>query len=133
MTQVATVERIVGKNRAEISVLRQSACGGNCAGCSGCGSSAVPILVEAVNLIQARPRQKVIVESSTRKTLGIAVMVYLVPIILFLTGYLIASALTDRVAVQYTFGGLLFLAGFAMAIVYDRKQKNIPFYITRLF
>lgn len=133
MTQVATVERITGENRAEISVLRQSACGGNCAGCSGCGGSTAPILVEAVNLIQARPGQKVIVESSTRKTLGIAVLVYIIPVILFLTGYLAASALTDCVTVQYAFGGLLFFVGVAMAIVYDRKQKHIPFYITRLF
>jgi len=136
MTQVATVKQLIGKNRAVISVPRQSSCGGDCAGCAGCGATATPILAEAVNLIHAQPGQKVIVESSTGKTLGIAVLVYIVPIILFLAGYLSASALTESVTIQYAMGGLLFLAGIALAIFYDRyiqRQGGPVFQIMELF
>lgn len=136
MMQVATVNRIIGKNRVELSVPRQSACGGNCAGCPGCGATAEPVLVEAVSLIHAQPGQKVIVESSTKQTLAIAMLVYLVPIVLFLAGYLAASVLTSCVAVQYVIGGALFFIGVGLTVLYDRYIRNqcsLTFQITGLF
>ena len=39
MTQIATVERILDADHAEISVPRKSACGHDCEECAGCGVS----------------------------------------------------------------------------------------------
>ncbi|MFR3923106.1 MAG: SoxR reducing system RseC family protein [Dysosmobacter welbionis] len=45
----------------------------------------------ASNPIGARPGQKVVVESSTKNMLRIVVLVYLIPVVLFLAGYVIMS------------------------------------------
>ena len=102
MTQIATVERILDDTHAEISVPRKSACGHDCEECAGCGVSGVSVYVKALNTVGARPGQKVVVESDTKKMLKIVSFVYLIPVVLFLAGYLIMLACNTSVAVQYT-------------------------------
>ena len=89
MTQIATVERILDADHAEISVPRKSACGHDCEECAGCGVSGASVYARAANPIGARPGQKVVVESSTKKMLRIVALVYLIPVVLFLAGYVI--------------------------------------------
>ena len=98
MTQIATVERILDADHAEISVPRKSACGHDCEECAGCGVSGAAVQARAANPIGARPGQKVVVESSTKKMLRIVALVYLIPVVLFLAGYVITSLLTASVA-----------------------------------
>ena len=136
MTQVATVERIIDADHAEISVPRKSACGHDCEECAGCGVTGTAVHAKAVNPIGARPGQKVVVQSSTQKMLGIVVLVYLIPVVLFLAGYLLAAFLTASVAVQYTAAVAAFLMGIGFAILYDRHLRNrggLSFTIVRLF
>ena len=136
MTQIATVERILDKNHAEISVPRKSACGHDCEECAGCGVSGAAVEAKAVNPIGAVPGQKVVVESSTQKMLGIVAFVYAIPVVLFLLGYLVPVFLGAGVAVQYTAAALGFFSGVALAILYDRRVKaqgGLVFTITRLF
>ena len=136
MTQIATVERILDGKYAEISVPRKSACGHDCEECAGCGVSGAAVHARAVNTIGARPGQKVVVESSTQKMLGIVALVYLIPVVLFILGYAVAFALTRSVAVEYTAAGLGFLLGILFAIRYDRKLRDkggLTFTIVRLF
>ena len=61
MTQIATVERIIDNDHAEISVPRKSACGHDCEECAGCGVSGAAVHAKAVNTIGAQPGQKVVV------------------------------------------------------------------------
>ena len=136
MTQIATVERILDKNHAEISVPRKSACGHDCEECAGCGVSGAAVHAKAANPIGALPGQKVVVESSTQKMLGIVAFVYLIPVALFLAGYLLAALVTVSVAVQYTIAIAAFLAGIGFAVLYDRRLKargGISFTIVKLF
>lgn len=136
MTQIATVERILDGKYAEISVPRKSACGHDCEECAGCGVSGAAVHARAVNIIGARPGQKVVVESSTQKMLGIVALVYLIPVVLFILGYAVAFALTRSVAVEYTAAVLGFLLGILFAIRYDRKLRDkggLTFTIVRLF
>ena len=93
MTQIATVERILDQNHAEISVPRKSACGHDCEECAGCGVTGTAVKARAVNPIGAQPGQKVVVESSTQKMLGIVALVYAIPVALFLVGYVVAGVL----------------------------------------
>ena len=136
MTQIATVERIIDTDHAEISVPRKSACGHDCEECAGCGVSGAAVHAKAANPIGALPGQKVVVESSTQKMLGIVAFVYLIPVALFLAGYLLAALVTVSVAVQYTIAIAAFLAGIGFAVLYDRRLKargGISFTVVKLF
>ena len=116
MTQIATVERILDADHAEISVPRKSACGHDCEECAGCGVTGAAVHARASNPIGARPGQKVVVESSTKNMLRIVVLVYLIPVVLFLAGDVIMSLLT--------------------AIFYDRRLRargGLTFNIVRVF
>ena len=136
MTQVATVERILDAGHAEISVPRKSACGHDCEECAGCGVTGAAVRARAVNSIGAQPGQKVVVESSTQKMLGIVMLVYLIPVALFLTGYLAAVLLAASVGFQYLTAGAGFVLGILIAIGYDRRLRargGLSFTIVRLF
>ncbi|MDD3346306.1 SoxR reducing system RseC family protein [Oscillibacter sp.] len=136
MTQIATVERIIDSNYAEISVPRKSACGHDCEECAGCGVSGASVHAKASNPIDARPGQKVVVESDTKKMLRIVALVYLTPVVLFLLGYLLTAFLSDSVGMQYFVAILGFAAGIAAAIAYDRRLRargGLSFTIRRLF
>ena len=136
MTQIATVERILDADHAEISVPRKSACGHDCEECAGCGVSGASVYARASNPSGAQPGQQVVVESSTKKMLRIVVLVYLIPVVLFLAGYVITSMLTASVAAQYTVAGAGFVLGIVFAIFYDRwlrARGGLSFNIVRLF
>ena len=136
MTQIATVERIIDKNHAEISVPRKSACGHDCEECAGCGVSGAAVHAKAANPIDALPGQKVVVESNTGKMMHIIILVYLIPVVLFLAGYLIPALMGASVAMQYTLAITGFVVGIIGAISYDRKLKaqgGLSFRIVRLF
>ena len=100
MTQIATVERIIDADHAEISVPRKSACGHDCEECAGCGVTGAAVHARALNPIGARPGQKVVVQSDTNKMLRIVALVYLTPVLLFLVGYFITMAVTSSAAIQ---------------------------------
>ena len=136
MTQIATVRRIIDSKYAVISVPRKTACGHDCEECAGCGVSGAAVEAKAINAIGAIPGQKVVVESSTQKMLGIVAFVYAVPVFLFLLGYLIPLLLGAAVAVQYSVAAVGFFAGVALAVLYDRHikaQGGLVFTITRFF
>jgi sigma-E factor negative regulatory protein RseC len=136
MTQIATVERILDNSHAEISVPRKSACGHDCEECAGCGVSGTSVYAKAENPIGALPGQKVVVESSTQKMLGIVALVYAIPVALFLIGYLAAVLLGASVRVQYTAAVAGFVIGIVAAIMYDRRLRGkggLSFTIVRLF
>ena len=136
MTQIATVSRIIDSNYAEISVPRKSACGHDCEECAGCGVTGAAVTAKALNPIDAIPGQKVVVESSTKKMLGIVAFVYTIPVVLFILGYLLMAFTVSSVPLQYGVAILGFVIGIVIAILYDRKikrQGGLTFNIVRLF
>ena len=113
---------------ARVSVLRQSACSGDCHKCAGCGAAEQTMIFTAINSIGAKPGDLVTVESASGPVLKAAAILYMVPLVLFIAGYLIGM--------QWKLGGLTGLAGFGLgvglAIVYDRlvmKKKNTVYTI----
>ena len=134
MTQIATVERILDSGYAEISVPRKSACGHDCEECAGCGMTGASIYARAKNLPDAQPGQKVVVESSTKKLLGVVVLVYVLPVIFFLLGYFLTEGIAE--SVRYAIA----IAAAALALIpivlYDRyakKHEILTYTILRLF
>ena len=135
MTQIATVEKILPGGMAEISVPRKSACGhavhvwggGGVGGHRGRGA--------APNDARAEVGQKVVVESSTKNLLGVMLLVYLLPIVLFLVGYFATGALESE-GLRYAVAIAAFLVGIIPAIICDRRTKKngkLTFTIVRLF
>ena len=122
MTQIATVEKILSDGYAEISVPRKSACGHDCEECAGCGMTGAAIYARAKNLPNAQPGQKVVVESSTGKLLGVVAVVYVLPVVFFLLGYFLSVGLAE--SVRY----VIAIAAAALALIpivlYDRYAKR---------
>lgn len=136
MTQIATVERILDGDHAVISVPRKSACGHDCEECAGCGVSGAAVRAKAINPVGAKPGQKVVVQSDTKKMLRIVALVYLIPVVLFILGYVVMALLGTSVALQYTVAIAGFLGGIVAAVGYDRYLRargGLSFTIVRLF
>ena len=108
---------------ARVMLLRQTACSGDCHKCSGCGAAEQTMIFTARNPLGAKAGDLVTVESESGPVLKAAAVLYMVPLVLFIAGYL--------VGMRWQLGGLTGLAGFVLgiggAIAYDRlvmKKKN---------
>ena len=118
----------------EISVPRKSACGHDCEECAGCGMTGAAIHARAKDPVGVRPGQKVVVESATRKILGVVALVYLLPVVGFLLGYFLSEGLAEswRYAIAIGATALSFLA----SVAYDRKarrEESLTYTILRVF
>lgn len=136
MTQQGTIKKILPGGMAEIEVTRRSACGHDCAKCGGCGGLETQTLyVTARNRADAKVGERVLIEGETGQVLGIAGLVYLVPVVLFFVGYGVGSMLQKSAGVSALCGGVLFALGIAAAILYSHQMKrknSIPFEITKV-
>ncbi|MDR0889624.1 MAG: SoxR reducing system RseC family protein [Oscillospiraceae bacterium] len=129
MRQYARVTALLQKGMAEISVLRESACSGDCHKCSGCGAAAQQVIVKAKNPIGAQPGQRVCVETDTALILRVSALVYLLPLALFFAGYFAGLALLWRPVIC---GLAAFVIGTLPALAYNRRLKrNPPQYVIR--
>ena len=75
MQQQVRVLNINPDGSAQVIYLRQSACSGDCHKCSGCGAVEQSMIFTARNPIGARPGQKVVVQSDTKKLMNAIMMV----------------------------------------------------------
>lgn len=123
MRQKATVEAVQPDGTATLLIRRQSACSGDCHKCGGCGAVGQTLRIRAENPIGARPGEIVYVESGSRTVLSAAVLVYLLPLGLFVGGYLAAAALGWPAGL---IGGGCFAAGLLPAFAYNRHVKKHP-------
>ena len=122
MTQIATVEKMLPGGFVEISVPRKSACGHDCEECAGCGMTGAAIHARAKDPVGVRPGQKVVVESATRKILGVVALVYLLPVVGFLLGYFLSEGLAEGVRYAIAIGAAAL--AFQPSVAYDRHAKK---------
>lgn len=122
MTQEAVVTKLLPKGMAEVAVRRTTACGGNCGSCESCVFES-ELKTPAVNRIGARPGQKVLIESKSSRIFGAALLVYVLPMLLFLAGYLAASLLgfSEPGCIVASFAALA--VGAAVVVLSQRRQK----------
>lgn len=134
MTQIATVEKILDAGFVEISVPRKSACGHDCEECAGCGMTGAAIHARASDPVGVKPGDKVVVQSETKKLLGVVALVYLLPVMAFLLGYFLSEGLAEKV--RYIIAIAAAAAAFLPSIFYDRYAKRhevLTYTIMRLF
>lgn len=126
MTQNAVVKRLLPNGKAEVEVTRQSACGHDCAKCGGGCAEMVsgPILAEAVNAIGAQPNERVVIEGEFRQLMGLAAIVYAVPLVLFLGLFAVGSLFGLGEGGAAALGIAGFVLGVVSAIQYNKRYKE---------
>ena len=123
MQQKATVERTLADGKAELLVVRESACSGDCHKCAGCGSVQQTLRVTADNPVRAQRGDIVFIESESAVVLKGAALVYLVPLAAFVAAYIAAMPLgLWAIAISCA----AFVLGMLPAFAYNRKIKNRP-------
>ena len=130
MQQLVRVKQTHEDGTATVIHVRESACSGDCHKCSGCGAAKEAILLEADNPIGAKPGDLVTVESATGPVLKAAVVMYLLPMVLFFAGYALGAALWQQGALM---GCMSFVVSIGLAVIYDRKvvkKQNTGYTIT---
>lgn len=129
MEQTVKVGRLLPDGMAEVIRVRESACSGDCHKCSGCGAAQQTMLLTVKNPIGARPGDLVVVSSESKSVLKAAAVLYMLPLLLFLVGYLLGESLWQSGGVSGVVGLLL---GFGLIKLYDRRlsKKNIEYTIT---
>ena len=118
MTQKVMVKAINPDGTAQVLHLRQSACSGDCHKCSGCGAAQETLMLTAENPIHARPGDTVVIQSETGPVLLGAMVLYMLPLVMFFLGYALGAALWQQGSLT---GCLAFGVSIALCVAYDRK------------
>ena len=127
MEQIVRVHRLHPDGRADIILVRESACSGDCHKCSGCGAAKETMIVTAENPIRAGVGDFVTLTSDTASVMKAVVVVYLLPLVLFFAGYALGAAIDWLPGLM---GGFGFALGVTFAVWFDRytAKKNDTVY-----
>ena len=127
MEQTVRVKETHPDGTATVLHVRESACSGDCHKCSGCGAAKETLLIRANNHIRADVGDLVVIRSETGPVLRAAVVLYVVPMVLFFLGYFAGDLWWGRGILCSILG---FALGIGLAVVYDRKvvKKQKPVY-----
>ena len=124
MRQTVRVTSVPEPGQAEVFLLRQSACSGDCHSCGGCGAIREELIVRAENPIGAKVGDLVTIETETKTVLTAAFLVYLVPILLFFLGCWIG----EQTGCPVLLGAGGFVLGIVPAVllnrVMERRRRN---------
>ena len=130
MEQLVRVKEVFDNGTAEVLLVRESACSGDCHKCSGCGAAKETMIVTADNPIEAKRGDLVKLESATGPVMKAAVVLYVIPLVLFFLGYYLGTLPGN----YGTLGGCLgFALGVILVVLYDRymaKKTEMIYTIT---
>lgn len=133
MTQFAIIKKLTAPDKAEVEVLRGTACGDDCGSCEVC-HYASKIRVEARNDVGAQLGDRVEIEARTSRVLGAAALVYVVPFVLFFIGYAVAAALNFSEGLSMVMSFAAFAVGMVIVVIVGRRHRKNPitYNITRV-
>lgn len=124
MLNNAVVVKIINHHSAEILVVRETSCGKSCVSCGGCGVNKPTISVTALNTCGAKVGDRVIVESDTSGILNLAAIVYLMPVLLFFTGYFVAYSFIEIEWLRIIIGVAGFLLGLGVSKTINKRLRE---------
>lgn len=114
----------VRNGECEVIVKRKTACGENCASCSG-GCTAPETVCRADNSLGACPGDFVVIEMDSKSVLKSAFLVYILPIIVFFAVFGVLSFLPRFYA--YAGGAAALIITFFILRIYDKKNAAMPY------
>ena len=121
MEQLVRVREVFDNGTAQVICIRESACSGDCHKCSGCGAAKEAILLTAENPIGAGVGDLVSIQSETGPVLKAAVVLYMMPLVLFFAGYAVGAVLDRSGAIT---GSLAFVLSIILIVLYDRRMAK---------
>ncbi len=127
MQRTGTVRTIDGE-LAKVVIKRETACGENCANCGGCSEKFNE--VTAKNEIGAKAGDTVVVEMDDKTVLMTAFLVYILPLIIFFTGYGVLYAFGFSEILSAVLG--ILLSGAFYVLLYFKDKKDSLKYIHRI-
>ena len=133
MTQFAIIKKLTAPDKAEVEVLRGTACGDDCGRCEVC-HYASKIRGGGRNDGGAQLGDRVEIEARTSRVLGAAVLVYVVPFVLFFIGYAVAAALNFSEGLSMVMSFAAFAVGMVIVVIVGRRHRKNPitYNITRV-
>lgn len=137
MTQLAQVKKILSNGCAEVSVHRKTACSHDCSDCAGCELTVYQsdITITAENGMGARIGDTVLLESANSEIIYTAVLVYVVPFVLFFIGYFLSKAIRLSDGFSIISACICFAIGFLPARSLERtvrEKKSVQFRIVEI-
>ena len=122
MKQTAIVKEVV-KDTAILLVKRQTMCDG-CHRESGCGGCSQMIEVTVKNSLNAKVGDSVTIETPGASVIGVAALVFLLPLILSFAAYGISTLLTHHTLYRTLAAILTPLFAYAVIAIAVRKSKR---------
>ena len=116
---------VVKKNKdmLTVRVKRGSACGESCAACK-IGCPGIEQTIEARDAVGADEGDTVVLELKSRKVIGAAFLVYILPLILLVCGYYIAHNFSKSDVICAIAGFIFMIIGFVFLHAYDRRVRG---------
>lgn len=127
MEQIAKVKKLLPDGTAEVVRIREDNCSGNCAVCGGCGEDKTFL---AYNDMKANIGDRVILQPDAKVARKTATMLYTIPVVLLLAGYLLGEHFLSKGGL---FGVLGAVVGLWAVLLMDKKmaKKNpVTYHIT---
>lgn len=127
-----TKARVIATNgkRATVLCSRTSACEGchkqsegDCSVCSLMGGNKT-MQAEAYNAIGARVGETVEIETASSRVLGYAALVFLLPVVALILGYLVSGLWTQEDAWRYVFALILLVLTFVGIRIYSKQREG---------
>lgn len=130
MTQNGKVISVMGEN-AKVVVMRRSACDGCkqknlCAGISDGCSEGKPLEAVVKNTAGAHEGDEVILESSSKRVLGMTFLVFVLPIIVAFAAYGITNAYLEMTAVYVISAAAFVIPLVLLCFLLNRSVKKNP-------
>ena len=125
MTNEGVVTKLLPNGMAEVAVTRATACGGSCGSCEGCMYQN-EMKAAAKNLVEAKPGQKVVIESRSSVIFNAALLVYIMPLVFFIGGYALAYALVSQEGVRIAVSFAFLAISAVVLVVTQRSKKREP-------
>ena len=136
MVQSAIVKKQIKEGVVEVALLRQVecglSCGGNCAGCMQKPQG--ELLALASDPIGTKPGERVEVEPSVGHSIGLSVLVFAIPCVFLVLGYLAGMALGLGEGASVGTAAVGLLVGFLPAVWVNRwitRSQKPEFVILR--
>lgn len=127
MTQNGMVIELVSPGIVKVSLKRQAACGSNCPSCNGCLSQQpkdIEALAEDSKGLNLDLGDWVELETNAGNSIAISLMVYLLPCLTMLLGYMVGRFLGLGEALSLIPAVLGIILGFVPAKLLDKNIVN---------